>query len=668
VRFALCTPDGSYFKRDFKKGSTDAKRRASEASSALKAAAAAAAAVAAASAEGEEDDDDASSVGGSSVASSVGAASSTGGGGGGGEDADDDSSRASQMLKKKEGQAKNAKQKRADAIARAEEKAAASASGADWFVDVPATVEEIAYSTYETSAGFGFGGAAKTVVPEKQKPVVKRRWVVRCRAPGLAQRQGSGVTFTMPDLDPSEMEGGDFGEFADGVSLQGSVGEGGSLNRGNGRHRPSRKQLEEEARAKEKDEAEKKARLAAPPPWPGMPKEVPVRLFVALNGVHFHDWPTSALAEGGEPKPFASPNSSSAADNLQSFDAGAHASTSNAQADNDGGSVDGRSGVPSAAGSVDGGGSVGGGGGGGSVNGGGGGGGGESLDGGGGSIVGGGGSVGGGSFNAAAANAAPSFAPKTTLFTYFSPVPEVTECGVVGNQENCLRPNREVAFSGKGLTSVPGISAVRFTCLLPVPSAAAAAASGGGNSAAENKAAAAVALADKSEENSPSAYSDQDGGNSPGVRAGVPLLRDGLRVEVACRMKGKSGAASKLLCDVPDLGEGQLTVRVELFLDGLRLFQEPLSDGEDDGGGGGGGGGGGARVRDNKGGRPLEVQEPAYATTMVYKGGLVSEADTTPSEASLAPNEVEFDEDGNPTTKEEGGLDEPPGLPGMADE
>eukprot|EP00613_Pedinella_sp_CCMP2098_P032056 CAMPEP_0171720710 /NCGR_PEP_ID=MMETSP0991-20121206/21938_1 /TAXON_ID=483369 /ORGANISM="non described non described, Strain CCMP2098" /LENGTH=589 /DNA_ID=CAMNT_0012312465 /DNA_START=125 /DNA_END=1894 /DNA_ORIENTATION=- len=109
--------------------------------------------------------------------------------------------------------------------------------------------------------------------------------------------------------------------------------------------------------------------------------------------------------------------------------------------------------------------------------------------------------------------------------------------------------------------------------------------------------------------------------------------------------------------------------RIELHVLGKCLSEEnALSEGEGNGGGGGGGGGGGARVRDNKGGRPLEVQEPAYATTMVYKGGLVSEADTTPSEASLAPNEVEFDEDGNPTTKEEGGLDEPPGLPGMADE
>jgi hypothetical protein len=226
-----------------------------------------------------------------------------------------------------------------------------------------------------------------------------------------------------------------------------------------------------------------------------------------------------------------------------------------------------------------------------------------------------------------------NLAPKTTLFTYYAPVPEVAECTTGTVHHPHLHPQCEVVFTGKGLVVVPGVSAVRFTALLPPappppPSLSA--------SDAAATAASAGQVAD-----------GEDGGGAS--------LRDGLRVEVACRMKSKGGGG-KVVCETPDFGEGQLSVRVDLFLDGLRLVQES----EDSGMGGGegtskGGGDGGTAVRKQiQATSPFSrdsllalPQEPTFSTTIMYRGTIVESAPSS----DIDPDEVELDEEGNPIPK-----------------
>jgi alpha-tubulin suppressor-like RCC1 family protein len=593
VRFAFCSADGNSFVRAFPLAGADPKKPppppvdSDEGDGAS-----------GRSARGEEDHDNAS-VGGDSaeeggdfsVASSVGGRFALGDP----EDPalepaedDDDEVRASKLAEQSRRRAARQAYEDAQAAdALAAQQAASAATPLIWYVDVPATVvcvdvlepakllpspppadkgatavpagssngkaskcgnaakggkasapkrtpEEEATEAAAAAAAASAAAAALVCAP----PVVRPRWVVRCRAPGLARRLAGGVNLVVPDPEPAA--GGP-------SSPRAAAAPSRAVSR-----QAARKQQEAAALA-EAAEAEARAlKRAPPPPWRGMPKRVTCRAFVALNGVHFHDWPSldnpagssapvdhaafaaGRLAGGGGSLAKPSVATKGSAKTNNGSQGGSTAASATPAAKRPGASFDGGGGG-SLASSFDGG----------------------SLD----------GSI-GGQDDGLFLYGGPPLPMHTTVFTYLafggaSAVENVVCSG------GALRPGSTLTFEGANLPCVPGLTRVRLT-EVTFPGGG-----GPGSVDDDDRSIAASAAGDGDGDGDSRAFPEAGDGSEP------PAAVEGARSVIVLGTPSNGARGGGVSCVVPDfgVGAGTLLLKAELFLGGMRVV-EAKSGGE----------------------------------------------------------------------------------------
>jgi hypothetical protein len=158
----------------------------------------------------------------------------------------------------------------------------------DWFVDVPAIVEEVSYLP-ETPKVASEKKNKKNSNNAANQP--KRRWVIRCRAPGLKKKNIPGGSVEFDTSQPSLS------------AMNNNIIQALSANQNASRRRKSYKETDA------KDLANQIAQVATfgetvPPATSSQFTRTYARVFVSLNGTHFHDWPTNALTNGEPPAPY----------------------------------------------------------------------------------------------------------------------------------------------------------------------------------------------------------------------------------------------------------------------------------------------------------------------------------------------------------------------------
>jgi alpha-tubulin suppressor-like RCC1 family protein len=545
------------------------------------------------------------------------------------------------------------------------ERAAQASSPLVWYVDVPATVECIdvleppvlvlpkpkvdpaaaaaaaaaAEAPPEKPAAKGKGKKPK--VPQKSPeeeaaeaaaalaaatdaaaalvrapPVLQKRWVVRCQAPGLARRMAGGVDFVLPDPEPvNQPNNSSSSKVVDGSGLIASVG---NMSSPSGRaassravsRKSARKQQEEDARLAAEEEAARARKRAPPEPWRGMPKRITCRTFVALNGLHFHDWPVAKQSTSSSSSfdgRGAATGGNGGENELVPVDHAAYLSNLALFGDQGGGSMteggsvasrgsanstatkkSAASAAPSAAPSAAA----------------------SSVGGGGASLA---SSMGGGSLDGSFDEFANAFlyrgAPPplhTTVFTYLAyGLPNSVENVSTGG--GALRPGSTLSFQGANLSCVPGVTCVRLTEMI-YPSDRSEAGSGADD---DRSVASSVASAPGHDNN---VANDGSDAAEPPAAAAVEGSRSVVLPGVPTNEKG--GGVS---CVVPDFGVGtdSVLLKAELFLGGMGVV-EARGDGE----------------------RAL----PTYTTTpLEYIGGKVEE-EVKESAIDALQGEVEDDE------------------------
>jgi hypothetical protein len=178
--------------------------------------------------------------------------------------------------------------------------AASNKNENSWFVDVPAVVEQITYSPETTKAMIDRPGRKPLNPP-------KKRWVVRCRAPGLKKKLGGGTEFDVPTQTLEQCNN----------NIINVLDESTGYGKNGKKKKPRRK------KGNKNGEGEQTVtRMAATTcfgepnhaAWPGMNTETYARLFVSLNGTHFHEWPANALTNGEPVMPYDDSKNSNVAD------------------------------------------------------------------------------------------------------------------------------------------------------------------------------------------------------------------------------------------------------------------------------------------------------------------------------------------------------------------
>lgn len=163
-------------------------------------------------------------------------------------------------------------------------------NSADWFVDVPALVEEVNYIP-ETS---------KIPTEKKNKKnnnnssissstaTLKKRWVIRCRAPGLKKKNnGGGIEFDTSHASLSTMNN--------------QIVSALYANQNASRRRKSYKETDSIDLANQLAHTATFGDDSSSNQSAASFGRTYARVFVSLNGIHFHDWPTNALTQGGDP-------------------------------------------------------------------------------------------------------------------------------------------------------------------------------------------------------------------------------------------------------------------------------------------------------------------------------------------------------------------------------
>jgi len=422
--------------------------------------------------------------------------------------------------------------------------------------------------------------AAATLV--RAPPVRQKRWVVRCQAPGLARRMAGGVDFVMPDPESvNQPNNGYNSELAEGSGLQASMG---SMSSPSGRaassravsRKSARKQQEEDARLAAEEEAARARKRAPPEPWRGMPKRVTCRTFVALNGLHFHDWPVAKRSTSSSSSSFDGKSASAAGgggcdDELVPVDHAAYLANLALFGDQAGGSMtegggsvasrgsahstatktSAASAAPSAAAAA------------------------SSVGGGGASLA---SSVGGGSLDGSFDEFANAFLYRgatpplhTTVFTYLAyGLPNSVENVSTGG--GALRPGSTLSFQGANLSCVPGVTCVRLTEMIyPTSDRSSEAFS----VADDDRSVASSVASAASGHDKKNAASDGSGADPPAAAAAVEGSRSVVVLGVPSNEKG--GGVS---CVVPDfgVGAGSLYLKAELFLGGMGVVEARSDD------------------------------------------------------------------------------------------
>jgi len=372
------------------------------------------------------------------------------------------------------------------ANAAADASAEPKSGGPDWFVDVPAIVEQINYSP-ETPR----------VVPERistnkkgnnNNSIQKKRWVIRCKAPGLKKRIGGGTDFDVPSQSLEQVNQAIMNALAVGGGQQGGQNGG---NKG-GKNNTVRK------KKKSKDSSSCDKRLSNltnnasygdhnPSAWIGMNKEVYAKVFVSLNGIHFHDWPANALTTG-EP-------------------IGAY------EDKNKGG--------------------------------------------------------GDGSDNAGDGSGAVSETPSqrvssTTVYNYMYDPPVVTSI----ETPKGIRPGKELLFNGRNFGEIiQGVSKVKFTQLVLMTT--------NNNENELNNGVSGVSDDEGWDSDTGSSIASSIASAAKVRRKSlIKSYRDGSTAVVPCHFNKKQ----QIVCEVPSMGDEISPIRIELFLDGLRVMEIPSED------------------------------------------------------------------------------------------